>query len=265
MAITGTAAERLRSPATGRGGRLCLLLPWLALLLALAGCSTPTTYLGRPLAEPDGPRLPKRVLVVPDVSVVEVTIGGVGEKDAQWSRQAKDNLLAALRAQAGKGNLFELVALPELTQEEKDVLDAHAAMFELVAANASEYGLSTDSFWKARASQLRYTVGPGLAFLAEKSGADAALFISAEDAVSTGGRVAVLLATVLMFGMPALAPGYSYLAAGLVDLASGDLLWNNFDWNIARRDLRKPQDAEGLLTEVFSSLPRNGRALAPAP
>ena len=260
--MTATAAMRDTGPAAGRGVKLSALL----LLLALAGCSTPTTYLARPLAEPENPRLPKRVLVVPpDVNVVEVTVGGVGEKDAQWSRQAKDNLLAALRAQAGKGNLFELVAMPEITQEEKDVLDAHAAMFELVAANASEYGLSTDSFWKNRASQLRYTVGPGLAFLAEKSGAEAALFISAEDAVSTGGRVAVLLATILLFGMPALTPGYSYLAAGIVDLASGDLLWHNFDWNIARRDLRKAQDADGLLTEVFASLPRNGQAIAPRP
>lgn len=242
-----------------------LLLPFL-LLFSLAGCSTPTTYLARPLAEPTGPKLPKKVLVVtPDVSVVEVSVGGVGEKDAEWSRQARDNLVVALRAQAGKGNLFELVVMPDLTQEEKDTVDAHAAMFELVAANASQFGLSTDSFWRNRASQLHYTVGPGLAFLAEKSGADAAMFISAEDAVSTGGRVAVLLATILLFGVPALAPGYSYLAAGIVDLASGDLLWHNFDWNIARRDLRKPQDAEGLLTEVFSSLPRNGQALAPRP
>ncbi|HSD61244.1 MAG TPA: hypothetical protein VLC55_10370 [Burkholderiales bacterium] len=247
-------------------GWICsLFLPFL-LLLSTAGCSTPTTYLARPLAEPTGPKLPKRVLVVPpDVNVVEISVGGVGEKDAEWSRQAAENLLAALRAQTGKGDLFELVAMPSLTQDEKDVVDAHAAMFELVAANASEHALSTQSFWKERASSLHYTVGPGLGFLARKSGADAALFISAEDAVSTGGRVVVLLATILIFGMPALAPGYSYLAAGIVDLASGDLLWHNFDWNIARRDLRKPQDAEGLLTEVFSSLPRNGRALAPGP
>ncbi|HEX6829518.1 MAG TPA: hypothetical protein VF104_11140, partial [Burkholderiales bacterium] len=159
---------------------------------------------------------------------------------------------------------FELVDMPPLTQDEKDAVDAHAAMFELVAASASQYALSTHSFWKERAASLHYTVGPGLGFLAEKSGADAALFISAEDAVSTGGRLAVLVATMLLFGVPALVPGYSFLAAGIVDLSSGNLLWHNFDWNIARRDLRKPQDADGLLSEVFASLPRNGRGLTPA-
>lgn len=237
-----------------------------ALLLALSGCSTPTTYLARPLAEPAAPALPKRVLVVPpDVNVVEVTAGGIGEKDAEWSRQAADNLLASLRGHAGKGDLFELVPMPELTQEEKDALEAHRAMFDLVAGSASEHALSTYTFWKERAAKLHYTVGPGLGFLAEKSGADAALFISAEDAVSTGGRLAVLAATILLFGMPAIAPGYSYLAAGIVELSSGNLLWHNFDWNIARRDLRKPQDADGLLTEVFASFPRNGNGSIPRP
>jgi hypothetical protein len=250
----------LRRPVPGLALRAMLA----GLLLALAGCSTPTTYLARTLAEPAAPALPKRVLLVPpDVNVVEVTVGGIGEKDAEWSRQAAENLLASLRGHAGRGDLFELVPMPALTQEEKDVVDAHRAMFELVAASASEYGLSTYSFWKERAARLHYTVGPGLGFLAEKSGADAALFISAEDAVSTGGRLTVLLATVFLFGMPAITPGYSYLAAGIVDLASGNLLWHNFDWNIARRDLRKPQDADGLLTEVFASFPRNGAARKP--
>ncbi|HEX6828901.1 MAG TPA: hypothetical protein VF104_07975, partial [Burkholderiales bacterium] len=116
--------------AVRRGTRL--LLSMAALLVALAACSTPTTYLARPLAEPAGPRLPKKVLVVPpDVNVVEVSIGGVGEKDAEWSRQTRENLLVALRAQAGKGDLFELVDMPPLTQDEKDAVDAHAAMFEL--------------------------------------------------------------------------------------------------------------------------------------
>lgn len=263
-AMNGTACARHAASAGGRGAPLLALLA--AMLLILAGCSTPTTYLARPLAEPAAPALPKRVLLVPpDVNVVEVTVGGIGEKDAEWSRQAADNLLASLRGQAGKGDLFELVVMPELSQEEKDAVDAHRAMFELVAASASEYGLSTYTFWKQRAAKLHYTVGPGLGFLAQKSGADAALFISAEDAVSTGGRLAVLAATIILFGMPAITPGYSYLAAGIVDLASGNLLWHNFDWNIARRDLRKPQDADGLLTEVFSSFPRNGNGSARKP
>jgi hypothetical protein len=261
---TGLASMRLMPPSSPRGSRYLLAL--LALVLALAGCSTPTTYLARPLAEPAEPWLPKKVLVVPpEVNVVEVSVGGVAEKDAEWSRQAADNLLAALRAQTGKGDLFELVPMPDLTQEEKDTVEAHRAMFELVAASASEHALSTHSFWKKRAPTLHYTVGPGLGFLAERSGADAALFISAEDAVSTGGRLVTLAATILLFGVPALTPGYSYLAAGIVDLMSGNLLWHNFDWNIARRDLRKPQDANGLLSEVFSSLPRSGRALSPKP
>lgn len=264
QAMIGIASASVAVSAGWR--RSGLLASLAALLIALAGCSTPTTYLARPLAEPAAPALPLRVLLVPpEVNVVEVTVGGIGEKDAEWSRQAADNLLASLRGHVSKGDLFELVPMPELTQEEKDAVDAHRAMFELVAASASEYALSTHTFWKERAAKLHYTVGPGLGFLARKSGADAALFISAEDAVSTGGRLAVLVATVFMFGMPAITPGYSYLAAGIVDLSSGNLLWHNFDWNIARRDLRKPQDAEGLLTEVLASFPRNGNGSARKP
>jgi hypothetical protein len=234
-------------------------------LAALAGCSTPKSFLSKSVADPATAQLPHRILLVPpDVSVLEVTIGGVSEKDSDWSKQAQDNIRSALKAQAAARNV-ELLDMPELTQEEQDVVDRHVAMFELVAGSASQYALSTDSTWKKLAPGLHYTVGPGLSFLSEKTGAEAAMIISAEDAVSTPGRLAVLLATILMFGIPALPPGYSFLAAGIVDLSSGDLLWHDFDWNVARRDLRKGPDANGLVSDVFETFPGKAKALTLKP
>ena len=245
---------------SGKGfPRAVLPLHWvLVAALLVAGCTTPKSYLAKSIAEPNA--LPKKVLLVPpDVSVIEVTVGGVGEKDSDWSRQARDNIIGALRSQA-KDRDLELLEMPLLTQAEKDELDRHVAMFELVTGAASQYALSTDSVWKKRSSGLHYTVGPGLRFLAERTGADAALIVSAEDAVSTGGRIAVLAATILLFGVPVLPPGYSFLAAGVVELSTGNLLWHDFDWNIARRDLRKEPDAAGLVSDVFGSFPVNGKA-----
>jgi hypothetical protein len=237
----------------------------LAMLAGVEGCSTPKSFIARSAENSGAGRLPHKILLVPpEVSVIEVTIGGVTEKDSDWSRQAKDNIVAALRSQAANCHV-ELIELPELSQDEKDTLDRHVAMFEVVAASASQYALSTDSTWKKLAPGLHYTVGPGLRFLTEKTGADAAMIVSAEDAVSTNGRLAVIAATILIFGVPVLPPGYSFLAAGLVDLRTGDLLWHDFDWNIARRDLRRGPDAAGLVSDVFDSFPQHASAQSVKP
>lgn len=235
---------------------VCWLL--VGLLVALAGCAANRAYLSPAVSDLTARSLPKKILLMsPNIRVIEVSTGGVAEQVKDWSNQAKENIVSALRQRAGPGGMFEIVDMPEVTEAEKAILDQHVAMYEAVAAAATEFGVSTDSVWKARSKSLRYTLGPGLAFLAEKSGADGALFLQADDAISTGGRRAVLILTLLMFGLPALPPGYSYLSAGVVDLRSGDLLWLDYDWNIAKRDIRRAADAAGLMDDVFKSYPAN--------
>jgi len=230
-----------------------------ALLMAVAaftGCALPNTYLAKPIGNPEPAPLPRKILLIPaEVNVIEVSAGGVPEEVEEWSRQASQNLVDAIRREARNGARFEIVELPELNPWEQDILKTHLAMYELVVSSVNEYGLSTDTVWKKRAPELHFTVGPGLSFLQEKTGATAAMFIVGEDSVLTGGRLLLMAATVFMFGFPAVPPGHSYFAAGVVDLGTGDLLWHNFDWNIARRDLRKAEDANGLVAEVLAAFP----------
>jgi len=228
----------------------------LTALTAFTGC-VPNSYLAK-TGNPELPPIPRKIVLIPaEVNVIEISAGGVPEEVEEWSQQASKNLVDAVHREARSGARFEILALPDLNPWEQDILKTHLAMYELVIASVNEYGLSTDSVWRERAPQLHYTVGPGLSFLQEKTGATAAMFIVGEDSVLTGGRLLLMAATVLAFGFPAVPPSHSYFAAGVVDLATGDLLWHNFDWNIARRDLRKPEDANGLVAEVLAAFPVN--------
>jgi len=103
-----------------------------------------------------------------------------------------------------------------------------------------------------------YTLGPGLAFLAEKTGADAALFVIAQDFVSTNERKALAVVGAL-FGV-ALPLGRTFAVAGLVELRTGKLLWQSYDTS-ATPDLRVAADADKVVRGLFQAFP--GLAAAP--
>lgn len=231
-------------------------LATVAAVAAFAGCATPNAYVAKRVGNPAPVELPKKVVLIPaEVNVIEISAGGIPEPVQEWSEQASKNLTEAVHREAGAGAPFAVVDLPALTPWEQDILKTHLAMYETVVASINDYALSSDTLWKERTAELHYTLGPGLSFLQEKTGASAAMLIVGEDSVLTGGRLLLMAASALVFGFPAVPPGYSYFAAGLVDLGTGDLLWHNFDWNIARRDLRKPEDANGLVSEVLAAFP----------
>lgn len=239
------------------------LVPLLLTLLVviLSACANQKFYVA-PLADANQHNLPKKLLLIPpDIRVVEVSAGGVPEKVTEWSKRATENVLSALHARAGSTRDFELVDMPELSETEKRTLEQHVAMYELVADTASDFGVSTDPVWRNKAKGLNYTLGNGLDFLADRTGADAALFLVGGDAVSSGGRRVVLAITTLLFLVPAVPPGFSFLSAGVVDLRTGKLLWLDYDWNVARRDMRQREDAAGLVNDVFQSYPHARRAV----
>jgi hypothetical protein len=228
----------------------------LALLLVslLAGCASSRTYTAAHNGEP--PATPKKILLLPpEVRMLEVTAGGIAEIVEEWSKKANENLIAALKERVRTKQMFEIVEMPALSPEEQEILDQHTAMYEVVASNAYQFGMLRDDSWTERSKELNYTVGSGLRFLADETGADAALFIVGFDSVSTTGRRLLFVVTTIMFGLPVIPPGLSYVAAGLVDLRSGKLLWQSYDYGIGRLDLRDPADVQSLTASVLETYP----------
>ncbi len=230
-------------------GKLCTFI--LAALL-LSACASTRTY--SPVG--NGEPAPKKILLLPpEVRMQEISAGGIAETVEEWSKKANENLIAALKQEVDAKQMFEIVEMPAVSEAEREIVDQHIAMYEVVATNAYQFGMLRDGSWTERARDLNYTIGPGLEFLAEETGADAALFLVGLDMVSTTGRRVMIFVTTLMFGLPVIPPGFSYVAAGLVDLHTGKLLWQSYDYGIGRLDLRELGDARSLTTSVLETYP----------
>jgi hypothetical protein len=185
----------------------------------------------------------------------EISAGGIAETVEEWSKQANENLVLALKEEVTAKQMFEIVEMPAVSEAEQEILDQHIAMYEVVATNAYQFGMLHDGSWTERAKDLNYTIGPGLKFLAQETGADAALFLVGLDWISSTGRRVLLVVTTLMFGLPVIPPGVSYIAAGLIDLHTGKLLWQSYDYGIGRLDLRQLDDVKGLTASVLETYP----------
>jgi hypothetical protein len=196
----------------------------------------------------------KIVLIEPEIFVKELSVGGVAEKVDEWSIKAKNNVRSALAAQIASRHLFDKLELPEnLSPEEIASLDEHVALYDVVGFNAFYYSRAEFDAWKHKRTEFDYTLGSGLKTLADRSGADAALFIVGEDYISTGGRKAARVFAA-MFGV-VLPPSPTFLSAALVDLRSGDILWMNYGFAMDSKDLRIAEDVNKMMNEMFLNYP----------
>ena len=131
-------------------------------------------------------------------------------------------------------------------------LEDYLATYLQVAFAAHAVTLSDDPAWAHKRSHFDYTLGSGLQFLRDQSGADAALVIVGEDVVSTGGRkAAAFLAAVMGVGIPL---GHSLVSVGVVDLTNGDLLWMHHTASV-RYDLKDPDAARTMIQEILGGYP----------
>lgn len=196
------------------------------------------------------------LLIAPDVAVSEISVGAPVEKRPEWSKRATDNVTRALRRASARSRL-RLRDVPALSAEEQHALDQHVALFHVVAGQVHLNSLRGGELWAKRLESglTDYTVGPGLDFLADRTGADTALVVIARDAESSAGNKA-MIALGMLFGGGARV-GRTLAIAGLVDLRSGRLLWQSYDVN-ASTDLREPEQTNALIDGLFKGYPGSG-------
>jgi hypothetical protein len=247
--------------------RLLLLPLLLALSVALGtGCATtnePAASNPNFTKAEARAALPKKIVLLPaQVRVSEISAGGVIEKVEAWTDQAKSNIDAALRESVAKAGGFELVAFPSATQlsaEDRQAIDQHLALYGIVALEAWTHSRSQDPAWAHKKTNFDYTLGPGLKFLKDQTGADAAMVLICEDYISSGGRKAMMLfATVLAAAagavvMPTGAP--SFVSGGVVSLDDGNIQWFNYSLEQGSADLRNSADAKRMVSNIMRVYP----------
>ena len=245
----------------------------LAACLALSACVQTRQYADLQFTPPQGDY--KLLVLRPDVAVGSLTTGGMVEPRADWTEQARTNIIAALRAQqAARGGKLtivehrnELAGVPE--QELADVERLNFVVDESIV----EHKYLGNYLPTKRRSGLDWTLGEDAVRLGQKSGYDYALFLHAEDEVASKGRIALgvlgLAGCVVGFCAPNVGGAEQLDYASLVDLRTGDVVWFNVVDaasqvpGIKFGDLRTPEGAAQMVERLVGRM-KPGRAVREA-
>jgi hypothetical protein len=185
----------------------------------LGGCTQTVTKLAAEAPVNWTAERGKRVVLVdPDVELSELTIGGVTEPRADWTRTGKDFIRADIADVLARKSITA-VASEELTDpHEIQLVRLHGAVGTAIMANAI-LNLPT------KGKNLDWTLGPGVSAIRDHYGSDYALFVYVRDSYSTASRAA-LIATMAIVGV-GVPGGLQVGFASLVDLRTGKIVWFN--------------------------------------
>src|SRR4051794_9452841 len=244
----------------------------LAAGVSLGACVQTRQYADVQFTPPQGDY---RLLVLrPDVSVGSLTTGGMVEPRADWTDQARTNIVAALKAQqasrGGKLQILErrkdLAGVPE-----QEVADFER-LFYAVGQSIVIHKYLGDYLPTKRRQGLDWTLGEDAVALGRKTGYDYALFLHAEDSVASRGRVALgvlgLAGCFVGFCAPNVGGQQQLDYASLVDLRTGDVVWFNVVLaesqvpGIKFGDLRTQQGAEQMVERLLGRM-KPGQAVRP--
>jgi hypothetical protein len=208
----------------------------------------------------------KLLVLRPDVTVGSLTTGGMVEPRADWTDQARRNIVAALRAQqASRGGRVQFIehrtGLPGVTADEiADVERLNYAVAESIVIHK----YLGDYLPTKRGKGLDWTIGEDAVRLGQKTGYDYALFMHAEDQVASTGRIALgvigLAGCFVGFCAPNVGGATQLDYASLVDLKTGEVVWFNVVQagsqvpGIKLGDLRTPQGAEQMVERLLGRM-----------
>ncbi|HKC01872.1 MAG TPA: hypothetical protein VKC17_01035 [Sphingomicrobium sp.] len=236
----------------------------LAATLPMSACVQTRQFADVQFTPPQGDY--KLLVLRPDVSVGSLTTGGMVEPRADWTDQARANIIAALQTQPGQrgGKLQILERRSQLTGVSEQEVADFERLFYAVGNSIVLHKYLGDYLPTKRGKGLEYTLGEDAVRLGQKTGYDYALFLHAEDQVASGGRIALgvlgLAGCFVGFCAPNVGGASQLDYAGLVDLKTGEVVWFNVVQagsqvpGIAFGDLRTPQGATQMVDRLLNRM-----------
>jgi hypothetical protein len=213
----------------------------------------------------------KLLVMRPDVTVGSITTGGMVEPRADWTEQARANIINALRAEnAERGGQTMVLdrrdALPGVPADTvADLERLHGAVGQSIALHKYMGAYLPTK----RGRGLDYTLGEQAVELGRKTGYDYALFLHAEDAIASTGRTAMQVLGVAgcFIGFCSPSGGSNQMAySSLVDLRTGEVVWFNVLQTgsqlpgIKFGDIRNPEGATQMVDRLIGRM-KPGRAV----
>jgi hypothetical protein len=202
-----------------------------------------------------------KVLLLPSTfTEFENAVSGL-EAIPDWTDAARGNLSDAARDSLRAAGM-QLAVLPDLTPQEAAIVRDYMSVAMLIVAAAAQY---EDNDWHNHRANFDRTLGDGLRFLHDRTGADYALLIDGTQVRQSGGRIAMKwLGTlaVAAAGVIVVSPGGGgeVLNVCLLDLNNGTVAW--FDssrtkngFGSAGADMRNAVKAQAIMRDLFASYP----------
>jgi hypothetical protein len=236
----------------------------LAACITLSACVQTRQYADVQFTPPEGDY--NLLVLRPDVMVGSLTTGGMTEPRADWTDEARTNIIAALKGQqASRGGKLTIIEhrneLPGVsTQELADVERLNFVVDESIVQHKYLGDYLPTKYRKG----LDWTLGADAVKLGQKTGYDYALFLHAEDQVASTGRIALgvlgLAGCFVGFCAPNVGGAEQLDYASLVDLKTGEVVWFNVVDaasqvpGIKFGDLRTPQGAAQMVERLLGRM-----------
>jgi hypothetical protein len=212
--------------------------------------------------QPDPTATPgaKRIVMLPvEFTVYEKSISGL-EAVPDWSESAQYALGDAASKMLRLDHRFDIVPMPSFEGETGGLLREHVELFKIIADSVTSLLSYGGKAWQEKRANFDYTLGDGLAFLADEAQADYALIVAGAQIKQTGGSVFMqLLMAAGGVGMPG---GGTFVVIGVVNLRSGDVAWFNWKagaevFGMTGSDLRNADAAEATVAKMFAEYPNS--------
>jgi hypothetical protein len=217
----------------------------------------------------------KLLVMRPDVTVNSVTTGGLPEPRADWTDQARANVIAAMRAQQAErgGNVQVLERRDQLAGVSADAVADLERLHSAVGNSIALHKYLGAGLPTKRNQGLDWTLGEEAVSLGRTTGYQYALFLHAEDNIVSGGRVALQVLGIagcfVGFCAPNIGGGGQFAYASLVDLRSGEVVWFNVLQTgsqiagIKMGDMRTQEGAAQLVERLLGRM-KPGKAIRDA-
>lgn len=227
------------------------IMPLAAVLLFCVGCvgTTQKTSLG--YKPPTGNY--KVIVMRPDIAASVLTAGGQLEQREDWTNQAREHVVDALRSQQA---IHSGQATVTLTNGDDPALLELNRLHEVVGQSILLHKYNPMAMLPTKKTTFDWTLGKLATDFGTSAGYDYALFVFARDSFSSGGRVALQAMSMLgcIVGVCVMPQGGSQQAfASLVDLKTGNVIWFNFLAS-AVGDIRTEVGAADLVNRLLEPM-----------
>lgn len=189
----------------------------------------------------------KIALMPVDIELYEISGGGVLEPKADWTSAAQKHVRNAYRARKEKLGL-QVIELEDDTSEEVLELNRlHDAVGGAIVGH--HFGILA---LPTKGEKLDWSLGEGVSYVRQKTGADYALFTVVRDSYASSDRKAAMVVAAL-FGVGIAPGGMQFGFCSLVDLRTGQIVWAN---RVMRPtgDLRTAEPAQETVDLMLTGL-----------